>query len=36
MDFREIWCSGMNWLDLVQDRDQWMVFVHTVTNVRAP
>jgi hypothetical protein len=23
MDFREIEWSGMDWIDLAQDRDQW-------------
>jgi hypothetical protein len=34
MDLREIGWSGMDWIDLVQDRDQWRVHVNTVMNLR--
>jgi hypothetical protein len=34
MDLREIGWAGMNWLDLVQDRDQWTALVNTVMNLR--
>jgi hypothetical protein len=27
---------GMDWIDLVQDRDQWTVLVNTVMNLRVP
>jgi hypothetical protein len=33
MDFREIGLDGMDWIDLVQDRDQWMALVNTVINL---
>jgi hypothetical protein len=33
MDLNEIGWGGMNWTDLTQDRDQWMVFVITVMNL---
>jgi hypothetical protein len=34
MDLREIgWC-GIDWTDLVQDRDQWRALVNTVMNFR--
>jgi hypothetical protein len=36
MDLREIGCSGMDWLDLVQDRDQWRSLVNTVMNLWVP
>jgi hypothetical protein len=36
MDLREIGWDGMDWIDLAQDRDQWTVFVNTVTNLRVP
>jgi hypothetical protein len=34
VDLREIgWC-GMDWIDLAQDRDQWMALVNMVMNLR--
>jgi hypothetical protein len=36
MDFREIGCSGMDWIDLAQDRDQWSSLVKMVLNLRVP
>jgi hypothetical protein len=34
MDLREIGWGGMDWIDLVQDSDQWTDLVNTVMNVR--
>jgi hypothetical protein len=34
MDLREVGWDGMNWIDLAQDRDQWMALVNTVMNLR--
>jgi hypothetical protein len=34
MGIREIGRSGMNWIDLAQDRDQWRPLVNTVINLR--
>jgi hypothetical protein len=34
MDHREIGWDGMHWIDLAQDRDQWMALVNTVMNLR--
>jgi hypothetical protein len=34
MDFREIRWDGMDWVDLVQDRDQWRALVNAVMNLR--
>jgi hypothetical protein len=36
MDLREIGLDGMDWLDLVQDRDQWRALVNTVMYLRVP
>jgi hypothetical protein len=36
MDLREIGWSGMDWIDLVQDRDQWRALVNTVMNFLVP
>jgi hypothetical protein len=30
MDLRETGWSGMDWIDLAQDRDQWRAVVNTV------
>jgi hypothetical protein len=36
MDLREVgWDSG-DWIDLAQDRDQWMALVNTVMNLGVP
>jgi hypothetical protein len=36
IDLREIRRSGMNWIDLAQDRDQWRALVNTVMNLWVP
>jgi hypothetical protein len=36
MDLREMGWGGMDWIDLAQDRDQWMEHVNTVMNLRVP
>jgi hypothetical protein len=36
MDLREIVCSGMDWINTVQDRDQWRDLLNTVMNLRVP
>jgi hypothetical protein len=36
IDLREIRWDGMDWIDLVQDRDQWRALVNTVMNLRVP
>jgi hypothetical protein len=36
MDLKEIELGGMDWIDLAQDRDQWMALVNTVMKFRVP
>jgi hypothetical protein len=36
MDLRETRWGGMDWIDLVQDRDQWRALVNTVINLWFP
>jgi hypothetical protein len=36
IDLREIGWNGIDWIDLVQDRDQWRALVNTVMNLRVP
>jgi hypothetical protein len=33
MDLREIGWGGMDWIDLVQDRDRWRALVNRVMNL---
>jgi hypothetical protein len=34
IDLREIGWDDMDWIDLAQDRDQWMALMNTVLNLR--
>jgi hypothetical protein len=36
MDFQEVEWGGMNFIDLAQNRDRWLVLVNAVMNFRAP
>jgi hypothetical protein len=36
MERREIEWADMDWIDLAQDRDQWMAFVSAIINLRVP
>jgi hypothetical protein len=36
MDLKKIGLGGMDWINLVQDMDQWMALVNTVMDLRAP
>jgi hypothetical protein len=36
MDLREIGWDGADWIDIIQDRDEWRALVNTVLNLRVP
>jgi hypothetical protein len=36
VDLRNIGWNGMDWIDLVQDRDQWRTLENTVMSLRVP
>jgi hypothetical protein len=36
MDFQEVGCGCMDWIDLALDRDRWRVLVSAVMNLRVP
>ena len=36
MYLQEVGCEGMDWIDLVQDRDRWRALVTAVMNLLGP
>jgi len=36
MDLPEVGCGGMDWIDLVQDRERWRARVKEVMKLRVP
>jgi hypothetical protein len=36
MDLREIGWAVVDWMDIVQERNQWRALVNTVLNLRVP
>jgi hypothetical protein len=36
MNFSEVGCEGVNWIELAQDRDRLWALVNAVMNFRVP
>jgi hypothetical protein len=36
MDLQEVGCEGIDWIDVVQDRDRWRALLNAVMNIWVP
>jgi len=36
LDHQEVTCEGMDWMELVQDKERWGALVSAVMNLRVP
>jgi hypothetical protein len=36
MDFQEVGCGGMDWIELAQDMNKWRALVKVVMNLQVP
>jgi len=36
MEFQEVGCASMDWIELAEDRDRWRTLVNAVMRLRVP
>jgi len=36
MDLQEVGCGGVDWIDLVQDRNSWLTLVNVLMKSQVP